>query len=714
MSTPGVDLPRVLLIWPGGLFSGGANFGVPQLLSIAGALEQDGHAVVDVVDLDMERGFGRVDLARIAAPHYDVVGISCYSSYDFLKVMAIGARLRSCLPKAWLVTGGYHPSARPNDFTADDSPFDFVIIGDGEAPMRRLLASCVAGKRPTEPLIGPEPWTDPNALPPYDWSKLARYQPIARKLASQAEIYLSRGCPFDCAFCMERAKRDTSWRALDPERAVDEIHRLDSFLDLSEWTVFITDALFGMKRSWRRSFFEQLIRRPCRARKLWLLIRVDLVEREDLELMARANVACGFGLESGDPDQLKRIHKAGAASGFLDHMSKVATWARELDLPFGANVIVGHPGETERSMRRSAAYLERLFVGDARGTTGFLSVDPFRLYPGSPIDAELGDWRRTTGMRTHRYPWWNDGDQDFLAEWIDPSDELDFRSTLRLRRELFDPILQKIPQRFTYSGPALDYFQRAVDEQVGLCEPKRYLHTIGMWHLWRTLCDKRDAEPLVSSDDTELREIGRLARLATMKKEALGKTPAIARALETVPRECFVELEHIGSSAADIAVSLSADNASTLSAMHAYEAAFTALALAEGDRFVELGGGTGYGAALAATVVGPTGAVRSLEIDPELAALASRNLAAYPNAEMIAADAHDTEHLEGAEKVYVAFALPEMPQRWLDALGPTAQVVAPIGNEEQQMLTLFEKQPGDSIERTELQSVRYVPDRTPG
>ena len=34
--------PRVLLLWPGGLFGGGANFGVPQLLSIASALRREG------------------------------------------------------------------------------------------------------------------------------------------------------------------------------------------------------------------------------------------------------------------------------------------------------------------------------------------------------------------------------------------------------------------------------------------------------------------------------------------------------------------------------------------------------------------------------------------------------------------------------------------------------------------------------------------------
>src|SRR5690349_5505537 len=125
------DRPRVLLLWSGGLFEGGANFGVPQLLGMARALETQADALVEVVDLDMERGMGSAfDLGRLASRGYDLVGISCYSSFDYLKVMALGEHLRSVLPRAWLVTGGYHASARPDDFTGAGSPFDFVVVGD--------------------------------------------------------------------------------------------------------------------------------------------------------------------------------------------------------------------------------------------------------------------------------------------------------------------------------------------------------------------------------------------------------------------------------------------------------------------------------------------------------------------------------------------------------------------------------------------------------
>lgn len=318
---------------------------------------------------------------------------------------------------------------------------------------------------------------------PYDWSLLSRYLPVARRRASQAEIYLSRGCPYDCSFCMERAKRDTAWRALEPGEAVEELHRLDDFLDLSGWTLRVTDPLFGMKRAWRRSFLEELVRRPVRARKTWLLIRLDLVEREDLELMSRANAAPGFGLESGDPEQLRRIRKTGMLSGYLDKMLQVADWARAFRVPFGANIIVGHPGETEQSLRTSARYMERLFL-DPRGTYGFLSVDPFRLYPGSPIADQLGEWQQTTGMFAHRYPWWEDGDQAFLSEWIDPSDSLTYQRREELTQQLFAPIVRGVRQNFAYDGPSRDYFERALDREVdGFSERARRqrLELLGLW-----------------------------------------------------------------------------------------------------------------------------------------------------------------------------------------------------------------------------------------
>lgn len=703
------DRPRALLVWPGGLFGGGANFGVPQLLAIASAMH--GSVDVDVVDLDVERALGPVVLSDIVARgggHYDLVGIACYSSYDYLKVLELGRRFRSLLPKAWLVTGGYHPSARPNDFVgrASDggaSPFDYVVVGDGEGPMRRLAEALVSGKRPLLPVLGPEAVADPGAMPPVDWELLARYKPVARKVASQAEIYLSRGCPYDCAFCMERAKRDTSWRALEPLQAVEEMFRLDSFIDLSSWTLFIADALFGMKTSWRRTFLEELARRPVRARKIWLLVRIDLLEREDIVLMQRANVAPGFGLESGDPDQVRRIRKVGRLSDYLDQMLRVAGWARELGVPWGANVIVGHPGETERSLRTTAKYLERLYLSPG-GTTGFLSVDPFRLYPGSPIDEEKASWEAETGMHVHRYPWWHDGDQDFLSEWVDPSNELDFRRCHALRHELFRPILEGIPKAFAYDGPARDYFERAIHEQIDLLAPSVAARTLALEHLWRSLV----AEPISIEADDALATFSRSARERTLRAGGHDVDDAIGRAVCDVPRERFVPIEVLPDAHRDQALALDDSGRATISAMHAYVATFRALELAPGDALVDLGGGSGYGAAVAARVVGERGSVTTIEIDPALAVRAAFALRGEPNVRVVAGDAHDTSLWRGATKVSVGFDVGKVSDRWIEALANGSRLVAPAGGQ----LVVVDKDRDGAVTMRSVGRVVYVRDRS--
>jgi protein-L-isoaspartate(D-aspartate) O-methyltransferase len=682
------DRPRALLIWPGSLFGGGGNFGVPQLLAMAAAMKV--HADCDVIDLDTERAFGRVDLsALVARGPYDLIGVACYSSYDYLKVVELGKLLRALAPKAWLVTGGYHASARPNDF--EGTAFDYVVVGDGEGPLARLAEALSTGKRPLLQVLGPEAVADPGKMPPVDWSLLQRYRPVARKVASQAEIYLSRGCPYDCAFCMERAKRDTSWRALEPLQAVEEMHRLDAFLDLSDWTLFIADALFGMKVSWRRTFLEALAKRPIRARKVWLLVRIDLLEREDLALMARANVAPGFGLESGDPDMVRRIRKVGRLSDYLDQMMRVAGWARELDVAWGANVIVGHPGETEQSIRTTVRYLEKLYLGPG-GTTGFLSVDPFRLYPGSPIDEEFADWQASTGVRVKRYPWWHDGDQDFLSEWVDPSSTLTFREAHRLRYQLFGPLLRAIPDAFKYGGPAPDYFKRALDEQIELHSPANEARQLGLDRLWSALLDQ-------PSDDADFTRASRAARTSI-----IGGDDAIATALIEVPRERFVPIEAAPEAHRDVALALDDSGRSTISAMHAYAATFRALELTAGDDLVDLGGGTGYGAALAVRM----GArVMTIELD---AALSSRAKELLGNsAEVICADAHAVEHWRGATKVAVGFDVGEIPSEWLDALAPGGRMVVPSNNR----LVVVDKSIESAVTRRELGSVRYVRDRSP-
>jgi protein-L-isoaspartate O-methyltransferase len=85
------------------------------------------------------------------------------------------------------------------------------------------------------------------------------------------------------------------------------------------------------------------------------------------------------------------------------------------------------------------------------------------------------------------------------------------------------------------------------------------------------------------------------------------------------------------------------------------------------------------------------------------------HLAAWPQASMHAADAHDVEAWRGARKVSVAFAVSSIPLAWIDAGGV---LVAPVVGPQHQTLTLVRKSKTGAVSTNALSPVRYVRDRS--
>jgi len=116
--------------------------------------------------------------------------------------------------------------------------------------------------------------------------------------------------------------------------------------------------------------------------------------------------------------------------------------------------------------------------------------------------------------------------------------------------------------------------------------------------------------------------------------------------------------------------------------------------------------------ALAASVVGAEGRVVTVEIDPALAARARELLADRANVSVVEGDAMTADGAwEGANKVIVTFALPRIPEAWLERLPEGAVLVAPIGPcEAPQHLVRVRKVEG-RIEESKHGAVRYVSNR---
>jgi protein-L-isoaspartate(D-aspartate) O-methyltransferase len=153
-----------------------------------------------------------------------------------------------------------------------------------------------------------------------------------------------------------------------------------------------------------------------------------------------------------------------------------------------------------------------------------------------------------------------------------------------------------------------------------------------------------------------------------------------------------------------------AGGGATLSALHAYLLNYTLLDLRQGDRLIEVGSGTGYGAAIAARIVGPRGRVTTFEIDPALAAQARRNLARRRTVRVLCGDGLRPARLPRFNKALFTCAIRQVPRICLARLPEQGRLLAPllVGEAgDDQALTLFTRIEGRLV-TTRHGPVRYV------
>jgi protein-L-isoaspartate(D-aspartate) O-methyltransferase len=101
------------------------------------------------------------------------------------------------------------------------------------------------------------------------------------------------------------------------------------------------------------------------------------------------------------------------------------------------------------------------------------------------------------------------------------------------------------------------------------------------------------------------------------------------------------------------------------------------LALAPGEKFLHVGCGVGYYTAIAAHAVGARGSVVGVEIDPELAARAARNLRPYPNITVVA-DNGSLGAFGSFDAVFINAGCTQIQASWLDQLALNGRLHVPL------------------------------------
>jgi protein-L-isoaspartate(D-aspartate) O-methyltransferase len=195
----------------------------------------------------------------------------------------------------------------------------------------------------------------------------------------------------------------------------------------------------------------------------------------------------------------------------------------------------------------------------------------------------------------------------------------------------------------------------------------------------------------VKSDEELRRE--REAKIAELQRRGLLRSERLRKAMLIVRREDFIPSRYRDHAYEEVPLPLPGERAA-ISCPHSYPLFYEPLGLGEGDRFLEIGVGSGYGTALAREVVGPEGLVVALDIDATTLAFAQGNLlrAGYTDVVLV--------HRDGGlgypqhapyDRICVTAACPGVPPPLVEQLAARGRLIAPILEGARQRLTVLEK-----------------------
>ena len=344
-----------------------------SVCSLSAALKEVGHSVKVAFDralFDDKQYFSVDFLARIFSAKKkmidsivnekpDILALSCFAdNYQWSLDVVRGVREK--IPSVITIWGGIHPTTVPEEVIKQDEA-DFVIQGDGELPLIKLLDSLENGKK----FAGiPNLWYKQNGTVVsgrYGYLPEAKEFPVPDKKVFEKFIpidkyYLTvtnRGCIQKCSFCSENFKFDfeTDLRGKSNfmrEKTVDvvlsELKKMKSKYNL-KYIDIKNNVLSGNKR-WIREFCERYPKEvglPFR-----IMVQPLQLQSDYASLLKHAGCHhVQMGIETLNPKVRKEVL-------FRDETNeKVIKALEKLDeagINFSVDFILGLPGEKEEDL----------------------------------------------------------------------------------------------------------------------------------------------------------------------------------------------------------------------------------------------------------------------------------------------------------------------------------------------------------------------------
>jgi anaerobic magnesium-protoporphyrin IX monomethyl ester cyclase len=332
------------------------------LAYLASSLEEEG---VDIRILDAQAlGLSFSDIEQeIRSWRPDLVGAtgSTPACFDALRVLEIAKKYG-----AKTVAGGPHFSFTDVE-TLEQYPFvDFVIRGEGEKTMVELARALkenrevlgilglthrnngIIRRSQDRPLIED---IDNIPLPAFHLLPMKRYTFGGHNYST---VMTSRGCPYRCVFCASSKLFGKKWRGRSPENVVEELELLTQKYHVLN--IEFLDDTFTLNQRRAERICDEIIERGL---DIWwnCSSRVNTISSGLLEKMKKAGcTSIYYGVESGSQEILNRMKKGIS----LDQVVKVFEITKKVGMEIIGSFIIGFPGETINTIRKTIRFAKFL------------------------------------------------------------------------------------------------------------------------------------------------------------------------------------------------------------------------------------------------------------------------------------------------------------------------------------------------------------------
>ena len=182
-------------------------------------------------------------------------------------------------------------------------------------------------------------------------------------------FYTSRGCPAMCTFCLwPQTHSGHRWRLRSSDDVAAEVRFVkEAFPQVKE--IFFDDDTFNYQRARTIDLCQKL--KPLGV--TWSCTSRVTTDYETLKAMKEAGCRLLIvGYESGDPQILKNIKKGAT----IEMAERFTANCKKLGLLVHGDYIVGLPGESRESIRRTVDFAKRL-------DTDTIQVSIAHPYPGT-------------------------------------------------------------------------------------------------------------------------------------------------------------------------------------------------------------------------------------------------------------------------------------------------------------------------------------------